>query len=377
MFETQYEALRRRGISRRSFLQFCSLTAASLGLGSAGAQEIAHAMETKPRTPVIWLHGLECTCCSEAFIRSYTPIVADVVTNMVSLDYDDTIMAAAGEQAEESLHETIEKYKGNYILAVEGNIPLHQGGINCVPNGEIFLNKIKHVAEGAKAVIGWGSCAAWGCVQAAKPNPTECVPITEVITDKPIVLVPGCPPIPEVMTSVITYILTYDRLPPLDRLGRPKMFYGQRIHDKCYRRGHFDAGQFAEKFDDQGAKLGYCLYKVGCKGPTTYAPCSTIQWNGCPGLLSPATAALAALNPTSLTRAASTNTKRPFCPRSLRALKARSTRSASPLLQWWALQLQRMLRSRRLLRRAPRPIRKSEVRNNERTQNRSRPGHPH
>ena len=101
MFETQYEALRRRGISRRSFLQFCSLTAASLGLGSAGAQEIAHAMETKPRTPVIWLHGLECTCCSEAFIRSYTPIVADVVTNMVSLDYDDTIMAAAGEQAEE------------------------------------------------------------------------------------------------------------------------------------------------------------------------------------------------------------------------------------------------------------------------------------
>ena len=239
MFETQYEALRRRGISRRSFLQFCSLTAASLGLGSAGAQEIAHAMETKPRTPVIWLHGLECTCCSEAFIRSYTPIVADVVTNMVSLDYDDTIMAAAGEQAEESLHETIEKYKGNYILAVEGNIPLHQGGINCVPNGEIFLNKIKHVAEGAKAVIGWGSCAAWGCVQAAKPNPTECVPITEVITDKPIVLVPGCPPIPEVMTSVITYILTYDRLPP----------------------------------------LGYCLYKVGCKGPTTYAPCSTIQWN--------------------------------------------------------------------------------------------------
>ena len=117
MFETQYEALRRRGISRRSFLQFCSLTAASLGLGSAGAQEIAHAMETKPRTPVIWLHGLECTCCSEAFIRSYTPIVADVVTNMVSLDYDDTIMAAAGEQAEESLHEMIEKYKGNYILA--------------------------------------------------------------------------------------------------------------------------------------------------------------------------------------------------------------------------------------------------------------------
>ena len=81
------------------------------------------------------------------------------------------------------------------------------------------------------------------------------------------------------MTAVVTYILTYDRLPPLDRLGRPKMFYGQRIHDKCYRRAHFDAGQFVEKFDDEGAKLGYCLYKVGCKGPTTYNACSTIRWN--------------------------------------------------------------------------------------------------
>ena len=163
MFETQYEALRRQGISRRSFLQFCSLTAASLGLGSAGAQEIADAMQTKPRTPVVWLHGLECTCCTESFIRSYTPVAKDMVLSMVSLDYDDTIMAAAGHQAEESLEETIEKYKGNYILAVEGNVPLHDGGINCIPGGEIFLDKLKHVAKDAKAVIGWGSCAAWGC----------------------------------------------------------------------------------------------------------------------------------------------------------------------------------------------------------------------
>ncbi|MBR4939519.1 MAG: hydrogenase small subunit, partial [Burkholderiaceae bacterium] len=176
MHETQYEALRRQGISRRSFLQFCSLTAASLGLGTAGAQEIAQAMQTKPRMPVIWLHGLECTCCTESFIRSYHPVAKDLVLSMISLDYDDTLMAAAGHQAEEALEETITKYNGNYILAVEGNIPLHDDGVNCIPGGETFLQKIKHVAKGAKAVIGWGSCAAWGCVQAAKPNPTHSVP---------------------------------------------------------------------------------------------------------------------------------------------------------------------------------------------------------
>ena len=81
------------------------------------------------------------------------------------------------------------------------------------------------------------------------------------------------------MTGVVTYITTFDRLPELDRQGRPKMFYSQRIHDKCYRRPHFDAGQFVEQWDDEGARKGYCLYKMGCKGPTTYNACSTVRWN--------------------------------------------------------------------------------------------------
>ena len=276
MLETSYEVMRRQGITRRSFLKFCSLTAASLGLGEAGAQEIAKALQTKPRTPVIWLHGLECTCCTESFIRSAHPLAKDVVLSMISLDYDDTLMAAAGHQAEEALEQTIAKYKGNYILAVEGNPPLADDGIYCIPGGRPFVDKLKHVAKDAKAIISWGSCASWGCVQAAKPNPTQATPVHKVIFDKPIIKVPGCPPIAEVMTGVVTYILTFDRLPEMDAQGRPKMFYSQRVHDKCYRRPHFDAGQFVEKFDDAGARMGYCLYKVGCKGPVTYNACSAI-----------------------------------------------------------------------------------------------------
>jgi hydrogenase small subunit len=279
MTETYYDLMRRQGISRRSFLKFCSLTAASLGLGDAGAQQIAQAMQTKPRTPVIWLHGLECTCCSESFIRSSHPLAKDVVLSMISLDYDDTLMAAAGHQAEEQLEKTIEKYKGNYILAVEGNPPLADDGIYCIPGGKPFVEKLRRVAKDAKAIISWGSCASWGCVQAAKPNPTQATPVHKVITDKPIIKVPGCPPIAEVMTGVVTYILTFDRLPDMDAQGRPKMFYSQRIHDKCYRRPHFDAGQFVENFDDAGARQGYCLYKVGCRGPVTYNACSTVRWN--------------------------------------------------------------------------------------------------
>ncbi|MBI5718040.1 MAG: hydrogenase small subunit [Burkholderiales bacterium] len=278
--DTFYEIMRRQGISRRSFLKYCSLTATSLGLAPSFVPQIAHAMENKPRTPVIWVSGLECTCCSESFIRSAHPLAKDVVLSMISLDYNEVLMAAAGHDAERAIEESRKKHKGNYILAVEGNPPLNEDGMYCVIGGRPFLEQLKECAADAKAVIAWGACASWGCVQAAKPNPTQAVPIHKVITDKPIIKVPGCPPIAEVMTGIVTYMLTFDRIPELDRMGRPKMFYGQRIHDKCYRRPHFDAGQFVEHWDDEGARKGYCLYKVGCKGPTTYNACSTTRWNG-------------------------------------------------------------------------------------------------
>ena len=118
-------------------------------------------------------------------------------------------------------------------------------GLTAFLQGETFLQKIKHVARWGQSRYRLGIMRRMGdACRRLNPIRTHSVPITEIITDKPIVLVPGCPPIPEVMTAVVTYILTYDRIPPLDRLGRPKMFYGQRIHDKCYRRAHFDAGQF-------------------------------------------------------------------------------------------------------------------------------------
>ncbi|MEW8395556.1 MAG: hydrogenase small subunit [Candidatus Thiodiazotropha sp.] len=282
MTETFYDVMRRQGITRRSFLKFCSLTASALGLGPAMVPRIAEAMETKPRIPVLWLHGLECTCCSESFIRSAHPLAKDVVLSMISLDYDDTIMAAAGHQAEAIVEETIEKYDGNFILAVEGNPPLDEDGMYCIIGGKPFVDQLKMAAEHCMAIISWGSCASWGCVQAARPNPTRATPVHKVpgLASKPIIKVPGCPPIAEVMTAVVTYILTFEKFPELDRQGRPKMFYSQRIHDKCYRRPHFDAGQFVEAWDDDSARKGYCLYKMGCKGPTTYNACSTVRWNG-------------------------------------------------------------------------------------------------
>ena len=274
-----YEVLEQHGVDRRTFLKFCTMMGAALGLESTVVPQIVQALETKPRIPVIWLHGLECTCCSESFIRSSHPIAQDVILNMISLDYDDTLQAAAGFQAEDIRKKIMREHPGGYIVAVEGNAPTADGGVYCTIGGETFLSILQETAADAKAVVAWGSCASNGCVQAAKPNPTGAKPVHELISHKAIINVPGCPPIAEVMTGVLTYILTFDAIPELDRVGRPKMFYGQRIHDKCYRRPFFDAGQFVETWDDDGARKGWCLYKMGCRGPSSYNSCSTVRWN--------------------------------------------------------------------------------------------------
>jgi len=273
------ELMEERGYSRRDFLKFCAFMSATLGVHSAGLSSIVRALESKPRPPVVWFHFQECTCCSESFIRSAHPIVSDIILDRISLDYSETLQAAAGHQAEEALHKTMKDFHGQYIMTVEGSVPTKDGGIYCTIGGRTALDIVREAADGAAAIICWGSCASNGCIQAAKPNPTGAQPIHKVISNKPIINVPGCPPIGEVMAGVIVHMLTFDRLPQLDRLGRPKAFYSKRVHDSCYRRPFFDAGLFVEAWDDENANKGYCLYKMGCRGPVTYNACGVMRWN--------------------------------------------------------------------------------------------------
>lgn len=276
---TYYEELKEKGYSRRDFMKFCTMMAAYLGLESTGVAQIAKALESSPRLPVIWLHFQECTCCSESFIRSSHPITADILLDKISLDYTETLMAASGHAAEAAMQKTMKEHYGNYVLCVEGSIPTANDGVYCCIGGKSAEQILEETAAGAKAIIAWGSCATNGCVQAAKPNPTSATPVKKLVSGKPIINVPGCPPIGEVMAGVVVHVVTFGTLPELDGAGRPKAFYGKRVHDSCYRRPYYDAGMFVESFDDENAKKGYCLYKVGCKGPSTYNSCGIIKWN--------------------------------------------------------------------------------------------------
>jgi len=277
--QTVWEVMQARGYSRRDFAKLCGWIAAAAGIEASALGRVVHALETKPRPPVVWFHFQECTCCSESFIRSSHPLVADILLDSISLDYTLTLMAAAGHQAEKSLHDTMAKYKGQYLMVVEGSVPTKDGGVYCTIGGRTALDIVTEAAQGARAIVCWGNCATYGCVQAAKPNPTEATGIPKLITGKPIVNVPGCPPIGEVMAGTVVHLLAFDRLPELDSQGRPRAFYSRRVHDTCYRRPNYDAGLFVESFDDENARRGYCLYKVGCKGPVTYNACGVTRWN--------------------------------------------------------------------------------------------------
>jgi hydrogenase small subunit len=277
--KTLGETLRSQGISRRSFLKFCAATASMMALPPSMIPTIANALENARRPSVIWLSFQECTGCTESLTRAHTATVEIMIFDYISLDYHHTLQSAAGHAAEAAREAAMEENDGKYLVVVDGSIPLGNPGYSTIA-GVSNYDMLVDTAKGAAAIVTVGTCASFGGIPHAKPNPTGAVSVSDIIKDKPIINVPGCPPIPVVITGVLTHFLTFGTIPELDNLGRPKTFFGQSIHDRCYRRPFYDKGLFAETFDDEGARQGWCLYKLGCKGPTTYNACATTKWNG-------------------------------------------------------------------------------------------------
>jgi hydrogenase small subunit len=267
------------GVSRRDFLKYCGIMAAGMGLPIGAGADIAEAVANAvKRPPVIWLSAQECTGCSESLLRATHPTLEHLILDLISLDYHETLSTPSGHQAEDARARSIRENKGKFILVVDGSIPVKDKGVYCMIGGKPVLDILKETAKDAAAIISIGSCASWGGVPSAGGNPTGATPVHEIIKDKPVVNIPGCPPNPYNFLSTVLYFVTFKKLPELDNQNRPKFAYGRLIHENCERRPHFDAGRFATAFGDDNHRKGYCLYKLGCKGPETYANCPTIQF---------------------------------------------------------------------------------------------------
>ncbi len=284
-FQSMLEA---RGVSRRSFMKLCGAIAVAAGLGELAAPRVAQALEesvigaTKGNLyPVIWIEGASCTGCTEAFAQVETPDPATVVLEMISLNYSETLSAAAGHSMEEAKAQTIEA--GNYVLIYEGAVLEGWDGqalrVADMPGTEHLVE----AAANANAVVALGSCAVNGGWMGAHPNAAGALGVQQYLQkvgiDVPVVNVPGCPANPEWLMAVLVDVVMMNQLPKLNGENKPAAIFDQTIHDNCERRGHFENGEFVYEFGSPEEAMGYCLYPVGCRGPQTKSNCGITLWN--------------------------------------------------------------------------------------------------
>jgi hydrogenase small subunit len=288
---TLLEKIEQPVVTRRQFLKFAGIMASVLALPMKYAPVLAEAMASGKRLPVIWLEFQDCTGDTESFLRAAPrtdplqanvkdPGITELLLDFISLEYHETIMSGSGTQSKKSLDDAIAANQGKYILVVEGSIPLAQNGVYCMVNGETAVSILQRVAKKALGVVAAGSCAFDGGLAAAAPNPTGADGVRGAFPGvSNLVNLPGCPVNAVNMVATLVFYLTFNRWPDMDSNKRPYFAYGQEIHDHCERHDFYENDQFVLSWDDDGAKKGWCLFKMGCKGPKGRANCASIKWN--------------------------------------------------------------------------------------------------
>ncbi|MDA3908263.1 MAG: hydrogenase small subunit, partial [Sulfurimonas sp.] len=269
-------------IAKSEVNSWVSMVTANMQLHPNFEQIVEGAVCALNKVPIIWLELSDCSGNSEAFIKSTNPAIEDIIFDYVSLDYHELLMSASGDQSETILEDIIKTQKGEYILIVEGAVPLAMDGkyLRIGPKGETGIDLLKKCAKDAALVISVGSCAFDGGVVAAHPNPTGAVGVSEALHRDDIINLSGCPTNPTNIVGTLLSYLMFEELPPLDEFNRPLWAYEGRVHDNCERRGHYELGEFVQEWGDIGAKKGYCLFEMGCKGPYTNVNCPTRKCNG-------------------------------------------------------------------------------------------------
>lgn len=271
-----------KGLNRRDFLKLCAGSAAAVSLAEVLLPHLLEAAPAAGNPPVLWIQGASCTGCSESLLDTEQPAIAKILTDVITLKYHPTLMGAAGDLALKVLNDT--EAAGGYFLVIEGAVPTKDGGVFCTVgenNGKpvTFADRVAELGSKAVAVLAVGTCAAFGGLPAANPNPTGCMGVLDFFKQKgiatPVVNIPGCPPHPDWMVGSLAHYLLYKKLPPMDKYNRPTMFYGRIVHDNCPRRQYFDNGKFAKTFSEP-----YCLLELGCKGPFANCDAFDRQWNG-------------------------------------------------------------------------------------------------
>lgn len=262
------------GITRRDFLRATLVIGAAFGLDSAGLTKLVGEADAKETAaggvPVLWLQGQACTGCSISLLNSiYYTTIDQLAINTLDINYHPNLTAAAGNMAVAQIESTYRQ--GGYVLVLEGAIPTGSGGKFCnLWPGMTFDKAVERYAARAAFIMGVGTCACYGGIPAAAPNPTAAKGLADYYGTKRVVKIPGCPIHPDWVVGTVAYILAHGAAPALDAYGRPTGFFGRRLHDNCYLKETEEAHRPGQ---------GGCTKEMGCRGPVTYCDCNQRFWN--------------------------------------------------------------------------------------------------
>ena len=223
---------------------------------------------------LIWLEATGCSGNIISMMNANNPDLYYFLKNIVNLKYNNSLMAAEGQEAYQQFLNTLDT---EFILVVEGAVATKADGrYNIIASNRglpvTAMEAVKLAGDKAKYIVAVGTCASYGGISAARPNPSGSISVQDYLK-KNIVKVPGCPGHPEWVIGTVAH-LAYLGMPELDEQGRPIIFYGITIHDRCSRRSYFDNGIFADSLGDKE-----CMFKLGCRGPITKTDCPIRKWN--------------------------------------------------------------------------------------------------
>ena len=283
-------------VTRRSFLRYCTLSAAALGLDAAQLRLLDKALANPSAPSVIWLIGSACCGCSVSFLNRISDVAGepadavDVVANAINLAFHPVIMSAAGQTAAAAVRQAYNK--GNYVLVMEGAVPTAFGGHACVIwnyNGKdvTFQQAVMELTSRSIANVCVGTCASFGGIPAAGSNPSGAMGVQQ-LTGRPTINISGCPANPDWIVWAVVQLLLGNPV-MLDADGRPSALYSigysgdpeyPIIHDKCPRNPATTGLPPVDSFGQDGR----CLEHLGCRGPFTKSRCNR-AWNGIGGHL--------------------------------------------------------------------------------------------
>ncbi len=263
--------------TRREFLRDAAILAAGLGIGSAPVPRLAHALQglAAQRPGLVWLQGQSCSGCSVSLLNGERPGPAELLTRYFSVWFHPTLSAATGNEALAAVERALGV--GGYLLAVEGAVPVAMPRA-CTVGDEPVASLVSRAAARARAVMAVGTCASFGGVPAAEPNPTGAAPVGELLADMarpvPLLNVPGCPAHPHWVVGAAVLLLQKGNV-STDEKHRPAAFFGSPVHDQCPHFARYERQEFAKTLGEDG-----CLFKLGCQGALTHADCPWRGWNG-------------------------------------------------------------------------------------------------